>query len=63
MAVARGQRQSLLPAGCPVSVPAPGYAPRVPEAGARRGAAGTPTGGEGVNGTGPTQQKENFIMK
>lgn len=63
MAAARGQRQSLLPAGCPVSAPAAGYAPRVPGAGAQRGAAGTPTGGEGVNGTGPTQQKENFIMK
>lgn len=63
VAVTRGQRRNLLSAGCPVSAPVAGDAPRVPGSGAPRGAAGTPTGGEGVNGTVPTQQKENFIMK
>lgn len=63
VAVARGQRQNLLPAGCPVFALAAVSAPRVPVAGAPRGAADTTTGGEGVNGIGPTQQMENFIMK
>jgi len=35
----------------------------VAESDAPRRAVGTPSGGEGVNGPGPTQQKENFIMK
>lgn len=38
-------------------------APSVAESDAPRRAVGTPSGGEGVNGPGPTQQKENFIMK
>lgn len=53
VAVARGQGQSRLPAGSPLSAPSD----------APPGAAGNPAGGEGVNGSGPTQQKENFIMK
>lgn len=61
VAVARGQRQNLLPARCPVCALAAVNAPRVPRANAPRGAADT--GGEGVNGIGPTQQMENFIMK
>lgn len=60
----RGPRQSPCTSGAPCRVPPPpGHGPRVPGAGALRGAAGIPAGGEGVNGSGPTQQKENFIMK
>lgn len=63
MSVARGQRQNLLLAKCPMCALAAVNAPRVPGADAPRGAADTTTGDEGVNGIGPTQQMENFIMK